>query len=134
MRPGITWHDVLGVLPGASTEHIQREYDDKLCLLRPEHVAGAPSKVLTAAMRAERMLEEAHRILSDRESRQRYDEASGITRRDGGLAHGGSFGFQAGSESWAADFAVSAAAAEALGVLMQVTDWLARVPTSNGGS
>ena len=128
MRRDITWYDILGVLPGASTEQIQRAYEDKLGLLRPEHIAGASSKVLTAASRAERMLKEAHRMLCDRENRQRYDEAAGIMRRDGGLVHGGSFGSGAGTESWDADFAVSAAAAEALGVLMRVTDWLAPSP------
>jgi curved DNA-binding protein CbpA len=128
MIRGITWYDVLGVLPGASTEQIEVQYDDKISLLRPELVAGAPSMVLTAASRAERMLKEAHRILSDPGARRSYDQMAGISRSDGGLARDGSFDSQLGSESWDGDIAVSSAAAEALGVLMQLTDWLAPGP------
>src|SRR5690349_15943813 len=122
MIRGITWYDVLGVLPGASTEQIEVQYNDKINLLRPELVAGAPSKVLTAASRAERMLKEARRILSDLEARRPYDEMAAISRGDGGLVRDGSFDSQLGSESWDRDVAVSSAAAGALGVLMQVTD------------
>jgi curved DNA-binding protein CbpA len=128
MIRGITWYDVLGVLPGASTEQIEGQYDDKINLLRPELVAGAPSKVLTAASRAERMLKEARRILSDLEARRSYDEMAGISRSEGGLVHDGGFDSQPGSESWDSDFAVSSRAAEALGVLMQVTEWMAPGP------
>jgi curved DNA-binding protein CbpA len=87
-----------------------------------------PAQVLTAASRAERMLKEAHRILSDLGARRSYDQMAGISRSDGGLMRDGSFDSQLGSESWDGDIAVSSAAAEALGVLMQLTDWLAPGP------
>ncbi len=46
---GITWYDVLGVLPGASPEEVRRQHDARVRLLRPELVAGAPSPVVMAA-------------------------------------------------------------------------------------
>ena len=33
---GFSWYDVLGVLPGAWAEKVQRTYDDKMSLLRPD--------------------------------------------------------------------------------------------------
>jgi curved DNA-binding protein CbpA len=56
---GISWYDVLGVLPGASAEKIQRTYDDKMRLLRPELISGAPSTVVKAASRAQGILDAA---------------------------------------------------------------------------
>ena len=50
--PGITWYDVLGVLPSATVEQVQDQHDAKVRLLRPELVAGAPSPVVAAASRA----------------------------------------------------------------------------------
>ena len=32
MEPGISWYDVLGVLPGAEATKIRREYDAKTSL------------------------------------------------------------------------------------------------------
>ena len=52
MESGITWYDVLGVLPGAEARKIKREYDAKAALLRPELISGAPPNVLTAVTRA----------------------------------------------------------------------------------
>jgi curved DNA-binding protein CbpA len=49
---GITWYDILGVLPDASADTIQQAYEAKASLLRPPLISGAPSKVLTAASRA----------------------------------------------------------------------------------
>jgi hypothetical protein len=49
---GITWYDVLGVLPGATAEQVQYQHDAKARLLRPEMVAGAPSPVVRPAARA----------------------------------------------------------------------------------
>lgn len=83
---GITWYDVLGVLPGASAEQVQRQHDAKASLLRPELVAGAPSPVVAAASRAREILDAARRVLADPASRARYDEAVGI-RRTGGAWH-----------------------------------------------
>jgi len=59
---GITWYDILGVLPGASRDEIQQAYDDKAALLRPELVSGAPSNVVAAVSRSQRFLDEALRF------------------------------------------------------------------------
>ncbi len=65
MPPGITWYDVLGVLPGATAGEIRSGYDGKARLLRPEFLAGAPSTVVTAATRAKGILDAAWRVLGD---------------------------------------------------------------------
>ena len=49
MRADITWYDLIGALPDASSEDIRRAYDAKAGLLRPELLSGAPSTVVTAA-------------------------------------------------------------------------------------
>jgi curved DNA-binding protein CbpA len=59
---GITWYDILGVLPGASPDEIGQAYDSKASLLRPELISGAPSSVVAAASRAEKFLGEALRV------------------------------------------------------------------------
>ena len=82
---GITWYDVLGLLPGASAEQVKSRYDAKASLLRPEHLAGAPSPVVAAASRARDILNSARRVLADPANRARYDEAVGIRRSGGGL-------------------------------------------------
>jgi hypothetical protein len=82
---GVTWYDVLGLLPGASSEQVKSRYDAKASLLRPEHLAGAPSPVVAAASRARDILDSAQRVLADPANRARYDEAIGIRRSDGGL-------------------------------------------------
>lgn len=82
---GITWYDVLGVLPGAEARTVKQEYEAKSALLRPDMIAGAPSNVLTAVTRAQNMLDRAWEVLSDPVSRHRYDEAAGIRRSGGGL-------------------------------------------------
>jgi curved DNA-binding protein CbpA len=83
---GITWYDVLGVLPGATAEQVQHQHDAKARLLRPELIAGAPSPVVAAATRAREILDAARRVLADPASRARYDEAIGIRRSGGGLS------------------------------------------------
>jgi curved DNA-binding protein CbpA len=79
---GITWYDILDVLPDASADTIQQAYEAKASLLRPPLISGAPSKVLTAASRAQAILNAARRALVDPADRERYDEAAGL-RRDG---------------------------------------------------
>ena len=54
-------------------------------MLRPELLAGAPSPVVTAAARAQRIIDAARRVLGDPVSRQRYDEAAGLWGSGGGL-------------------------------------------------
>src|SRR5579864_8145765 len=86
---GITWYDVLGVLPGAEARKIQREYDAKAALLRPELISGAPPDVVTAVMQAQELLDTARAVLGDPGSRRRYDEAAGLRRSGGGLGQPG---------------------------------------------
>ena len=71
MEPGITWYDVLDVLPGADPAKIRREYEAKTNLLRPELISGAPSNVLQAISRAQGMLDHAWEVLGDPASRGR---------------------------------------------------------------
>jgi hypothetical protein len=89
MEPGITWYEVLGVLPGVQPEKIRQKYDERTSLLRSEMIAGAPSNVLTAVGRARNFLDTAWEILSDPASRNRYDEAAGFRRK--GLTPSGPF-------------------------------------------
>jgi hypothetical protein len=90
MDPGITWYDVLGVLPGAEAARIRREYDAKTSLLRPELISGAPSNVVQAISRAQGMLDSAWEVLGDPVSRGRYDESIGLRHPGGGLRQPGS--------------------------------------------
>ena len=89
MESGITWYNVLGVLPGAEARKIKREYDGKAALLRPELISGAPPNVLMAVTRAQELLDTAWEVLGDPESRKRYDEAVGLRRSGGGLGQPG---------------------------------------------
>lgn len=86
MAPGITWYDVLGVMPDASPQEIRRHYDSKIALLRPELIAGQPSPVLVATSRARDILLQAWRTLGDPTLRARYDTEAGIRPRGGGPA------------------------------------------------
>ena len=125
---GITWYDVLGVLPGATAERIQYEYDAKARLLRPELLAGAPSPVVAAASRAGEILGAARRVLTDPVNRARYDEATGIRRRGGGLPPPGSFRSQAGTERPDADSIADMAGREVLGALLMLGDLMTSHP------
>ena len=89
IAPGITWYDVLGVMPGAETRKIQRKYEDKASLLRPELISGAPPNVVTAVRLAQELLDTAWDVLGDPDSRKRYDEAVGLRRSGGSLAQPG---------------------------------------------
>ena len=90
MEQGVTWYEVLGVMPGAEQRKIKREYEARSGLLGPQMIAGAPSNVLKAVTRAQDLLEEAWRMLSDPERRRRYDEEAGLRRTGGGLGEPGS--------------------------------------------
>jgi hypothetical protein len=89
IQPGITWYDVLGVLPGAETRRIKREYDAKAALLRPELISGAVLNVTTAVTRAQHILDTAWEVLGDPDSRKRYDETVGLRCSGGGLGQPG---------------------------------------------
>lgn len=90
MESGITFYEVIGVLPGAEPHRLKRDYEARSGLLRPDMIAGAPSNVLTAVTRAQDLLGEAWRVLSDPERRRRYDVAAGLRRTGGGLGEPGS--------------------------------------------
>ena len=89
MRPSIIWYDLLGVPADASSEDIQQAYDAKAGLLRPELLAGAPSTVVTAAARAQGIIDAARGVLGDAVRRQRYDQAAGLWGSGGGLGQPG---------------------------------------------
>lgn len=129
---GVTWYDVLGLLPGATVEQVQRQYDSKARLLRPELVAGASSPVVAAASRAQEFLDAARRVLADPASRARYDQAVGIRRSGGGLARRGDFPSQPGSELLDADFIAGDLGSDVLGALLALTDWLTPHPRQPG--
>jgi len=121
-----TWYDLLGVLPGASTQQISGEYRSKASLLQPAYLSGAPSPVIAAASRAQQLLDAAWRVLCDPASRRSYDEAAGILRIGEGLVPPdtypsqpslGDVGFVPGSQG-----------ASALGFLMALSDLLAPRP------
>ncbi len=89
MEPGITWYEVLGVLPGAAADRIRRRYEERVALLRGEMISGAPSNVLVSVRRAQEFLDGAWEVLGDPATRKRYDEATGFRRRGGGLPPAG---------------------------------------------
>ena len=124
---GITWYDVLGVLPGASAEQVQRQFDAKAALLRPELLSGAPSPVVLAASRAGEILGAARRVLADPASRARYDEAVGVRRGGGSLARPEALPSEPGLD-WDAGFVAGSTGAELLDGVLALSDWLAPHP------
>jgi curved DNA-binding protein CbpA len=127
-EPGITWYDVLGLLPGATVEQIQYQHDAKSRLLRPELIAGAPSPVIVAASRAREILGAARRVLADPANRARYDETAGIRRRGGGLSPPESFPSQPAADRPDVDFIAGNAGSEVLGALLMLGDWMTPHP------
>jgi curved DNA-binding protein CbpA len=126
MRPGITWYDILGALPDASSEDIQHAYDAKADLLRPQLLSGAPSNVITAAARAQGIIDAARGVLGDPASRQRYDEAAGLWGSGGGLDQPGDRPAASGLPD--SDFAASNPGAGVLTSLGALNLWLDRHP------
>jgi hypothetical protein len=124
MGPGITWYDVLGVLPGASPGQIRAQYNAKTSLLRPELISGQPSPVIVAISRAQEILEQAWHVLGDPGRRARYDAEAGIRRCGGGLVAAESVPSQPG---WAPTdaAAIPGSVVSVLGGLTVLTDWLA---------
>ena len=74
----VTLYDILGVLPGASRQQIERAYRAQLKLLSPAMIAGSPTKVLKAVDRARATAEQAWRLLGDPAARARYDLEAGL--------------------------------------------------------
>jgi DnaJ-class molecular chaperone len=123
MESGITWYDVLGVLPGAEVRKIKQKYHAKAALLRPELISGAPPNVLTAVTRAQELLDTAREVLGDPESRKRYDEAAGLRRSGGGLGQPGTGIESAGLAP--ADLGITGElGGDAAGGLLALTGWL----------
>jgi PASTA domain len=132
MGRGITWYDILGVLPGASAEDIQLEYGAKTSLLRPELISGASSKVITAASRAQGILDAAVRVLGDPVNRKRYDEMEGFRPSGGGLDQPEDLPSEPGFGPSDVSLPIGAAGAEVLGGLMALADWLTPRPRQPG--
>jgi curved DNA-binding protein CbpA len=126
MRADITWYDLLGALPDASPEDIQQAYDAKAALLRPELLSGAPSTVVTAAARAQGIIDAARQVLGDPERRERYDEAAGLWGSGGGLSGPGDYPADSGLP--ASDIAADNPAAEVLRGLGALNSWLYQHP------
>lgn len=126
MRAAMTWYDLLGALPDASSEDIQQAYDAKAGVLRPELLAGAPPTAVTAAARAQGIIGAARRVLGDPVSRQQYDQAAGLWGSGGGLGEPGDY--SAGSGLPGSDFAAGNPGAEVLRGLGALNLWLARHP------
>jgi len=82
---GITWYDVLGVLPDAPPADIRAAWQARTAALQPGPLAGAPADVLSAADRARRVTAEAWGVLADPAARASYDEEIGFTRPGEGL-------------------------------------------------
>lgn len=127
-RRDITWYDILGVLPSVPAAKIQREYDAKTSLLRPEVISGAPSTVVKAASRAQGILDAARRVLGDPVSRELYDEEIGFRRSGEGLVAQASFPSDPGWGPADFNFAGGWRAAGLLGALLAISDWLAPHP------
>ena len=86
MMSGITWYDVLGVLPDAAPADIRAAWQASKAALQPGTLAGAPPGVLSAADRARQMVAEAWGVLGDPVIRERYDQDIGFARPGEGLA------------------------------------------------
>ena len=126
MRAGITWYDLLGALPDASSADIQRAYDAKAGLLRPELLSGAPSAVVTAAARAQGIIDAALAVLGDPVRRQRYNEAAGLWGSGGGLNEPGDYPAESGLPD--SDFAADNPGAQVLRSLGALNSWLYQHP------
>jgi hypothetical protein len=85
MAGQLSWYDIFDIAPDSSADEVQRAFDEKTGVLRPELISGASSKVVTAAERARAALEAGRHILTDPASRRRYDEEIGIRTTGGGL-------------------------------------------------
>jgi hypothetical protein len=122
MEPGMTWYDVLGVMPGAEARKLKLKYDARAALLRPGLISGASPDVVTAVMRAQELLDTAWQVLGDPERRRRYDEAVGLRRSGGGLGQPGSGIESAGLAP--ADLGIIGDRGGDVGGVVALTGWL----------
>ena len=128
MAPGITWYEVLGVLPTASAQEVKRGYDAKAMLLTPKLLAGAPSTVVKAASRAQEILDAAWWTLGDVTRRAGYDEAVGVRRVGGGLERRESVPSSPGWGPADFGFVAGSTGAALMGGLMALADLLGPQP------
>jgi hypothetical protein len=127
---GMTWYDVLDVLPTARHEVIRRRYEAKCGQLGPGQIAGAPAAVIAAAGRARATLDAAWRVLGDPIERERYDEEVGIRRPGSGLDGPVATPSEPRVDGLLPGRAVfaQARAAAVIAVVAAVADWLAPHP------
>jgi len=85
MADRITWYDILGISPGASSDTVRRAYQDKAQQLERDWFASAPPEVIVAAARGRKALDAAWLVLGDRAERERYDRQIGIDSKGTGL-------------------------------------------------
>ena len=121
MEPGITWYEVLGILPGADAEKIRRKYEERVTLLRGEMIAGAPSDVLIVIRRAQEFLDGAWEVLGNPAVRERYDVAAGFRRRGGSLGESRLTPFD--TEDDFSEFGM-AMGGDVLSALLELKGWL----------
>ena len=86
MTSGISWYDVLGVLPDASADDIREAWQARSATVQPGVLEGALPEVLWAADRARHAVDEAFRVLTDPVTRKSYDANIGLVRPGEGLA------------------------------------------------
>jgi PASTA domain len=125
MAAQLTWYDILGILPGASADDVQRALAARADTLRFELISGAPTKVLSATDRARKVIEAARQILADPERRRRYDEEIGLRPAVGGLDRPADLPSEPGPDPGVTVRGGYLAPADVLEVL---ADWLAPHP------
>jgi hypothetical protein len=125
----VTWYDILGILPGASSETVRRAYQDKTRQLERTDFAGAPSAVIAAAARGRKALDAAWQILGNPAERDRYDRQIGAAHKGTGLARHQTTPSRPGLDPADALKAISALeSGELLEGLGALADWLAPIP------
>ena len=126
MRPAITWYVLLGALPDASSEDIQQAYEAKASLLRPQLLSGAPPTVVTAAARAQGIIDAARQVLGDPVRREQYNESAGLWGSSGRLDEPRDSPAASGLPD--SDIAADNPGAEVLRSLGALNHWLVRHP------
>jgi DnaJ domain/PASTA domain len=127
----VTLYEILGVLPGASRQQIERAYQAQMRVLSPAMIAGSSTKVLRVIDRARVTAEQAWRVLGDPDARARYDVEAGLRKPGTGLERSSSMPSEAGWDLGPAGTRLMAApdgVALVLGALDALAGWLAPDP------
>jgi PASTA domain len=111
-------------------DQARREYESKTSLLRPELISGASSKVVTAAMQAQGLLDAVRAGRSGEPRTLR--RSAGIRRSGETLVQPGGFPSDPGWSPSDFDFAAGRPGEEGPGGLMAQADWLAPHPRQRG--